>query len=123
VSTPITCSWSLKKLLKIRDLAKNFIHFKVGDGSRVFLWLDKWHPAGYLLDRFGYRIVYDSGIPLNAKLAAIMKDGEWFWGSVRPDDLVAIQSQLSDVVIGDADVAVWDSRNGTYSCADTWGKL
>jgi hypothetical protein len=42
---------------------------------------------------------------------------------VRFDDLVAIQSQLSDVVIGDADVAVWDSRNGTNSCADTWGKL
>jgi hypothetical protein len=69
-------------------------HFKVGDGSRVFHWLDKWHPAGYLLDKFGYRIVYDSSIPLNAKLAAIIKDGDWFWSPVRSDDLVDIQSQL-----------------------------
>jgi hypothetical protein len=45
-----------------------------------------------------------------------MTDGKWSWGSVRPDDLVVIQSQLSDVVMGDADVAVWKSRNGTYSC-------
>lgn len=36
--------------------------------------------------------MYDSGIPPNAKLAAIMKDGEWFWGFVRSDDLVVIQS-------------------------------
>jgi len=89
----------------------------------VFLWLDKWHPAGYLLDRFGYRIVYDSGIPLNAKLDAIFKNGDWFWNSTRFDALVKIQSQLHDVEIGDADMAVWDSRNVKYSCADTWGKL
>jgi hypothetical protein len=53
-----------EKILKLRALAKDFIRFKVGDGSRVFIWLDHWHPAGYLLDKFGYRIVYDSGFHL-----------------------------------------------------------
>jgi hypothetical protein len=39
------------------------------------------------------------------------------------NDLVAIQSQLHDVVIGEVDIPVWDFRDGKYSCADAWGKL
>jgi len=30
----------LEKLPKLRDIAKRFIRFKVGNGSRVFLWFD-----------------------------------------------------------------------------------
>jgi hypothetical protein len=85
------------------------MHFKQiinGDRSRVLLWLDKWHPIGYFLDRFGYRIMYDYGIPFNAKLAAIIKYGDWFWNSARSDALVEIQIQLHDVEIGDVDMAV-----------------
>jgi hypothetical protein len=89
----------------------------------VLLWLDQWHPAGYLLDMYGFRIVYDSGLPLKAKLAAIIKDGDWFWTSARSDALVEIQSQLHKVVLGVVDLPIWDSRNGKYSCADTYGKL
>jgi hypothetical protein len=66
----------------------------------VFLWLDEWHPPGYLLDRYGYWIEYDSSLPLNAKLAAIIKDGDWFWTSARSDALVEIQSQLHEVNLG-----------------------
>jgi hypothetical protein len=61
VPIPASCSWSWKKILKLRDIAKSFIRFKVGNGSKVFLWQDHWLPAGYLLDNFGYRIVHDSG--------------------------------------------------------------
>jgi hypothetical protein len=58
----------------------------------VFLWLDHWHPAGYLLDRYGYIIVYDYGFFLNTKLVAVIKHGNWFWPSARSDTLVDIQS-------------------------------
>jgi hypothetical protein len=44
ISNPKVCSWSWKKLLKLRDIAKKFIRFKIGDGNRTFLWLDNWHP-------------------------------------------------------------------------------
>jgi hypothetical protein len=123
VSILVSCSWSWKKILKLQDLAKRFIWFKVGDGSNVFLWLDQWYPAGYLLDMYGFRIVYDSGLPLKAKLAAIINDGDWFWTSAWSDALIEIQSQLHEVVLGDVDLPIWDSKNGKYSCPDTWGKL
>jgi hypothetical protein len=65
----------------------------------VFLWLDQWHPEGYLLDRYGYRLIYDSGFPLNSRLLAIIKEANWYWPAARSDALVAIQSQLHDVPI------------------------
>jgi hypothetical protein len=46
VNIPQSWSWSWKKLLKLRDLAKNFISFKVGDGSQIFLWYDSFWWSG-----------------------------------------------------------------------------
>jgi len=123
VPIPTSCSWSWKKILKLRDLAKQYTRFKVGDGRKVFLWLDQWHPEGYLLDRYGYRLIYDSGFPINSRLHTIIKEGNWYWPAARSDDLVAIQSQLHDVEIGVDDMPIWDSSDGKYSCADAWRKL
>jgi len=80
VSIPASCSWNWKKILKLRDIAKSVIRFKVGNGFQVFLWLDHWHPAGYLLDTFGYRIVHDSGLSLHSKLDVIIKKMEIGFG-------------------------------------------
>jgi hypothetical protein len=37
VPIPQNCSWSWKKLLNLRILAKQFLSFKVGNGTRIFL--------------------------------------------------------------------------------------
>jgi hypothetical protein len=96
IPIPKSCSWSLKKLLKLRDIAKKFIKIKVDDGSRIFLWHDHWHPAGYLLDSFGSMVVYDSGFPLESK-SSIILNGDWFWSSARSDAMVEIQSKLPEI--------------------------
>jgi predicted transcriptional regulator len=123
ISIPNSCSWSRKKLLKLHDIAKPFISLKVGNGSRVFLWFDHWHPAGYLLETFGHRIVHDLGFPLRSKLEVAIKNGEWNWPPARSDALVVIQSKLFEVGIGDTNLAVWNAKNGQYTCADVWDKL
>jgi hypothetical protein len=61
VAIPQQCSWSWKKLLHLRDISKYFFLFKVGDACAIFLWVDNWHLAGYLLDKYGHRSVYDAG--------------------------------------------------------------
>jgi len=103
-----SCSWSWKKLLRLRDIAKTFIHYQIGDGSQIFLWYDHWHPAGYLLDTYGFWVVYDV-------FYLLKKD--WFWPSARSEDLVAIQSKLPEIILGDTDKSLWNSSRGTYSCA------
>jgi hypothetical protein len=38
IPIPSSCSWSRRKLLKLRELAKQLISFNIGKVSRVFLW-------------------------------------------------------------------------------------
>jgi len=120
---PQSCSWSWKQILKLRELAKRLLRFKVGDGSRIFLWLDVWHPDGCLLEKYGHRAVYDAGSSLDAKLSTVIRNGDWFWPYARSDKLVELQIKLPEVDIGEVDLPVWHSRTGKYACVDTWDFL
>jgi hypothetical protein len=104
-------------------VAKEFLSFKVGKGHNISLWFDAWHPAGRLLDTYGFQIVYDFGIGIDAKLSAILQNGNWIWPPARSEVLVNIQSQLLGIAIGEADVPMWKSRMGVYSCLKTWNSL
>jgi hypothetical protein len=104
--------------LKLSHIAKTFIQYQVKDGSKIFLWYDHWHPARYLLDKYGFQVVYDSGFSKEAKLSSILLEGDWFWRSTRSKDLVAIQSKLPEITIGDTDKPIWHSSRGSYSCAE-----
>jgi hypothetical protein len=123
ISIPNSCSWSWKQLLKLRDVAKKFLSFKVGEGTLIFMWLDCWHSYGYLLDRYGFRPVYEAGSCVDAKLSSIIQGGEWFWPYAHSDLLVHIQGQLSSVNIGVKDLAIWKAKKGVYNCAETWDAL
>jgi hypothetical protein len=68
-------------------------------------------------------VVYDSGFPLGAKLSIILREGSWHWPFACSEGIVEIQSSLNEVIIGDADLPVWNSSNGIYSCAATWEVL
>jgi hypothetical protein len=120
IPIPQSCSWCWKQLLKLRNLAKRFLSFKVGDGRNIFLWLDVWHPDGCLLDSYGPRVIYDAGSSLNAKLSTIIRNGDWFWPFARSDKIVELQSKLSEVVIGEVDQPIWNCKQGSYVCSATW---
>jgi hypothetical protein len=72
----------------------SILKFKVGNGSRIFMWLDVWHPDGCLLDKYGPRTVYEVGNSLDAKLSTIICNGEWYWPHARSDRIVDLQSKL-----------------------------
>lgn len=39
-------TWDWRTVLKLRDEARGFIQFDVGDGNRIFLRHNNWHLAG-----------------------------------------------------------------------------
>jgi hypothetical protein len=123
LTIPHSCSWSWRKILKLRPIAKIFLSYKVGDGRKIFIWHDNWHPNGYLLDKYGYRTIYDAGYAIGPKLFSIIRHGEWYCPNACSESLVEIQSPLPEVTIGTEDVPVWNSRKGTFSCSETWDKL
>jgi hypothetical protein len=124
VSIPKDCSWSWKKLLKLRNDAKKFMSFKIGMVLVFFFFLhDMWHPTGCLLDCYGPRAVHDLGLQLDAKLSTIIKGGDWYWPFARSNSIVEIQCKLSEIPLGGADLLIWLSPNGVYSCVVTWDHL
>ncbi|XP_062173652.1 uncharacterized protein LOC133879125 [Alnus glutinosa] len=72
VSPPHPCPWSWRKNFKLKELAKQFLHFRIGDGNIVFLWLDNWHPDGCLLEVYGFRALYDAESNLEAKVSGFL---------------------------------------------------
>jgi hypothetical protein len=64
------------------------------------------------VEKFGFRIVYDSCSKLEAKLSSVLKDGLWSWRPARSKDLVEIQTKLLEVHLGIC--------SGVFVSADTW---
>jgi hypothetical protein len=123
VSIPQHCSWSWKKILQLRGIAKKFVKFEAGDGHNIFLWYDNWHPLGCLIDKFSYRPMYDAGHSIGPKLSSIIRRGSWFWPNARSEALVEIQSRLPEVLIGEVDQPIWGTKGGVFSCAETLEEL
>jgi len=59
------------------------------------------------VEKFGFRIVYDSESKLEAKLSSVLKDGIWCWRPARFEDLVEIQTKLLEVQLGIVDSPIW----------------
>ncbi|XP_028120861.1 uncharacterized protein LOC114318200 [Camellia sinensis] len=79
VKMPSDPSWVWRKILSLRKNIFPLIKFMIGNGEKVFLWFDNWHPLGSLWSRFGPRIVYDAGLDLNSKVSSIISHGAWSW--------------------------------------------
>ena len=46
-------SWIWRKLLKLRDLAYDFLKMEVRNGDTTFFWFDDWMGMGRLIDVTG----------------------------------------------------------------------
>lgn len=83
--------------------------------------MDNWHPFGALVEKFGFRIVYDYCSKLEANLSSVLKDSIWCWRPARSEDLVEIQIKLPKVHLGIVNSPIWTiSCSGVYVSADTW---
>lgn len=75
-------------------MVRNFIQFRVGDGTNNNLWLDWWHPDDTLYLRYAHRLVYDAGSKVEARLASVLKSKEWYWPAARSDEMISVQSKF-----------------------------
>jgi hypothetical protein len=85
------------------------------------------------VEKYGYRVVYDLGSMLDAKLPTVMLGKDWHWPPARSEDLVNIQSSLCFVKIGDNAEAMWANffkkkkkrkkEKKCYAGNDTWEKI
>ena len=72
---PNNCSWTWRKLLQLRAEVRQFIRHIIGDGRNTLLWFDSWLPFGPIIPTFEDRVIYDSALPKQTKVASIIVDG------------------------------------------------
>ena len=112
--TPRSVSWCFRSILAVRDVARNFVHYLIGDGSRTLLWHDPWNPEGILYNKLGehhYSIRYR---PLDT-VSSILHQGQWSIDTMGYVPLLDAWRALPSIVLHDEDGVSW--------CADSTGRF
>ena len=123
---PSRCSWSWRKILQLRDRVRPFIRHQVCNGTGTFLWHDFWNPLGPILPLFGERIIYDSAIHRNARVADVMDGSRWNWPVTVSADLLVLKNSCADyrLDINREDVISWTQSNtGVFTVSSAWNSI
>lgn len=91
---PSNPSWVSRKLLNLRPIVHPYLVSVLVNGKNTSLWYDNWHPLGPFIDKFGPRIIYDSGIPRDATVSHIMRSSSWVFPITQTPDLNEVRGEL-----------------------------
>lgn len=80
-------TWLFKKILEERQTALQWVQIDPGDGSNISFWKDPWTKFGQLISFVGHNGPRLTGIPLNATVADIWRDGGWSIQSARSREM------------------------------------
>uniref|UniRef100_A0A2N9JAL9 Reverse transcriptase domain-containing protein n=1 Tax=Fagus sylvatica TaxID=28930 RepID=A0A2N9JAL9_FAGSY len=120
----IACWWTGRAVQSMRNDARLFLKYEVGDRKKIFLWRDHWHPDGVLYLKYGHRIIYNATSKTDARVDSILIDKQWHWRPARSEELFSVQSKLFSINLREEDKALWSvSSSGRFSCAATWNEL
>lgn len=88
----------------------------IGNREKMALWQDNWYALGLLLDKFGDRIIYDSGLLSDTKVKEVIHHNQWSWPTTNFLLLLEIKIITMDRPIRDKDYIVWlPHSNGCFS--------
>ncbi|XP_028117723.1 uncharacterized protein LOC114315305 [Camellia sinensis] len=123
LKVPSDPSWVWRKLLDLRSIIAPLIKYNVGNGKATFLWFDNWLPLGPLFNRFGDRVISNSGIQKFAKVEAVIYGSRWKWPVCRTWELneikAAVPADMKPSLVNDK--VVWlPSSDGHFSIKSSW---
>ncbi|GJY89862.1 hypothetical protein Tco_0505058 [Tanacetum coccineum] len=72
-------SWGWRKILQMREVLKDFVMHKLGNGKSTSAWFDKWHPNGPFSAFISKRNINDAGFNLTMSVNEVIEDGRWLW--------------------------------------------
>ncbi|WZZ77741.1 hypothetical protein YC2023_098313 [Brassica napus] len=126
-----TGSWMWRKILKMRNMAYQFIRVEVGNGNRAFFWHDDWLRIGKLIDITGATGTTYLGILRNAKVSEAVSEGRWKIRGQRNRHFHELHHrvQIEPVpnVANGPDKFLWRYDEGLYqdsfNAAKTWEQI
>ncbi|GAV62977.1 zf-RVT domain-containing protein, partial [Cephalotus follicularis] len=113
-------SWSWRKILLLRPLAREHLIYKCGNGERFSLWFDPWLHGDSIHALYGHRVIYDTGLGTQAQVKEMLREGEWCWPHVS-SDLLEIQLRVADIIVStNPDLIFWGRVSDTFSTNKAW---
>ncbi|XP_052173286.1 uncharacterized protein LOC127788729 [Diospyros lotus] len=82
LTPPYSCPWYWRRVLNLRVAVRPLLRWKIGNGHRVFLWHDQWHPFGVLVEFFSRSVPRRAGLPSTARVSSVISQGGWSWPHV-----------------------------------------
>ena len=96
------------------------------NGLGTFLWHDFWNPLGPILPLFGERILYDSAIHKNARVAEVMDGTRWNWPVTVSVNLLDLKNSCAGYLLNTnrEDVISWtQSTTGVFTVSSVWNSI
>ncbi|GAV66492.1 LOW QUALITY PROTEIN: zf-RVT domain-containing protein, partial [Cephalotus follicularis] len=90
------------------------------NGGAITLWMDPWFRGHPIISEYGSRVVYDARIPLNAKLSAVITNGQWDWPT-STWELQVMSRVTRSIPIEGGDGIHWMAKGQGFSCKEAWG--
>ena len=103
-----------------------FIKHQVFNGVETFLWHDFWNPLGPILPQFGERILYDSVIHKNARVAEVIDGTRWNWPVTLSADLIALKNSCAGYILDPHReyVIFWtQSKSVVFTVSSAWNAI
>ncbi|XP_058211548.1 uncharacterized protein LOC131323720 [Rhododendron vialii] len=124
MKVPYDCSWTVRKILKLRGLGQNFVKHHIGNGLGTSLWYDNWHPRGPLYKILDDRTMSSLDTVASAKVSSVISNGVWHWPRPRNNPIHQIQMAIPGNLVPQIemeDEVRWHiSPNGQYTTKHTW---
>ncbi|KAG7589015.1 Reverse transcriptase zinc-binding domain [Arabidopsis suecica] len=121
-------SWMWRKILKLRDLAKNFHRVEIKSGRGTSFWYDTWSSMGKLFDNFGDRGCIDLGISKAATVEEVLSTHKG--RRRRVENLNKVEAEIEEIRLKrkpeEDDVNLWRWKTGfkgKFSSNETWKLL
>lgn len=74
---PTDCSWFWRNILKLRDQAKDFISYRIGNGKSISFWLEPWWRGNCIASSPTDSIIANSGSNAAATVGDHISSGGW----------------------------------------------
>nr|GEZ81191.1 hypothetical protein [Tanacetum cinerariifolium] len=97
-------SWGWRKILQLRPSIRDYMWYKLGDGSKASLWFDKLCMFSHLSNIVSHRDMYRDGLSSSSKVRDVLSNGAWKWPIYLLDKYpmpISVSLQNIDVTIPD----------------------
>ena len=125
IRCPSRASWAWRKILACRDWCEGLFVSKIGNGEDTSLWFDIWLPeGGRIYDRFVARTIASTGLNWTAKVASIIRGGDWNFPTTPPEFFQVWNNIRFKPKIHENDHIVWKGHaTGNFTVDSAWNMV